>query len=414
MVKKILIRAAVLVGAIFFIVYCYIQMRSIFNSAITVQTANVYTVESKTEAECYILRNETVILSPVEKGCFNYLIKEGEKLSRKQPIAQVYSSEEDLAIHEEVAKINERINVLENSSLEKGYLKTNITKVDSQINEFVHLLHKATSMGEYNVAVYNRNDFLTLLNKRNLIVESETGYLDVIRMLEDEKSRLTASLSSPIATVVSSESGYFYSYVDGFEEQFNADILENLTVDRFFEIINNAQNSENADCVGKVVTNFEWYTLCITNKEQAVFYNSGDFYEITYPYSSGMSIKSKLSYKITQADRDEVILVFTTDNVPEGFNFLRRQKAEIKHSEFYGLKIPKDALRIVDGFEGVWVLSGNVISFRRCEKIYETDGYYLVSIDDKFKDENVKYRYLQIHDSVITGGKDLYDGKVIG
>ena len=224
MAKKILIRTAVLIGAIFFIVYCYIQVRTIFNSAITVQTANLYTVESKTEAECYILRNETVIHSPVEKGCFNYLIKEGEKLSRKEPIAQVYSSEEDLEIHEEVARINEKIDVLENSSLEKGYLKTNVSKVDSQINEFVHLLHRAASTGEYNVAVYNKSDFLTLLNKRNLIVESKTGYTDVINALEQEKSRLTALLSSPVATVVSSESGYFYSYVDGFEEQFNADI----------------------------------------------------------------------------------------------------------------------------------------------------------------------------------------------
>ena len=255
---------------------------------------------------------------------------------------------------------------------------------------------------------------MTLLNKRNLIVESKTGYTDVINALEQEKSRLTALLSSPVATVVSSESGYFYSYVDGFEEQFNADILNNLTVDRFFEIINEVQNSTTVDCVGKVVTNFEWYTLCITSKEESVFYNSGDYYDLTYPYSSGMTIKSKLSYKITQADRDEVILVFTTDKVPDGFNFLRRQKAEVKHSEYSGLKIPKDALRIVDGYEGVWVLSGNVINFKRCEKIYETDGYYLVDTDDKLEEEDVKYRYLQIYDSVITGGKDLYDGKVIG
>ncbi len=412
--KKFLFRVAILIVAVFFIVYCYIQVRTVFESAITTQTANIYTTESKTEAECYMLRNETVVTSP-STGVFNYLVKEGEKLSYKEPIADVYSSESDLQIHEKVAEINERIEVLENSSVKNSYLKTNISRVDSEIGEFISLLHQSSTSGEYSLAVQNKNDFLTLLNKRYLVVKSEDGYDELIEGLEREKDSLTASLSSPVATVTAPSSGYFYSSVDGYENQFNSSILENLTVDSFFEVIENTQPTDNSLAAGKIVTNFDWYTLCVVTKDEAVFYESGEYYDLVYPYSNGACINCVLNSKITQSDRDEVILVFKTDKVPQDFNFLRRQKAEIVHSSFTGLKISKDALRIVDGYEGVYVLVGNIINFKRCEKIREIDGFYIIDTDDPLEgQEDVKYGYLQMYDSVITGGKDLFDGKVIG
>jgi len=414
MIKKITLRVLIFLAVAFFILYCYIQVKTIFESSLETETASLYTTRIRTDAECYILRDEHIVYSTTD-GVYNYLVNEGEKLSYKHVIAQVYSSENDLEIHNKVNAIKEQIKVLEDSSLEKSYLRVNVSKLDSQISDYIELFHSATSNGEYALVVQNENDFLTLLNKRYLAVNSLEGYGELIDSLEDERDRLEGSLSSPIATVYSPLSGYFYSSVDGYESVFTPQLLENLSVKTFFDTIENADPVKDSKAVGKIVDGFDWYTLCVVDKEDSVFYDSGESYILLYPYSTGISIKCVLEKKVTDSDMDEVILVFKTNNVPEGFNFLRKQKTQVIRDEFSGLRVSKDALRIVDGYEGVYVLVGNVVKFKRCDKICDYEGYYIINVKDPLEDTtDVPYGYLGMYDSVIVTGKNLYDGKMIG
>ena len=75
-------------------------------------------------------------------------------------------------------------------------------------------------------------------------------------------------------------------------------------------------------------------------------------------------------------------------------------------------------MRIVDGVEGVYILNGNTVEFKRANKIYENDGYYVISLKDvdaDSDDENIKkFSYLNMYDAVINKGKDLYHKKTIG
>lgn len=413
MLKKIFKRILISVGVIFLVVYCYVQMKTIFDSAITTQTAYVYNTQIKTDSECYILRDEHIVTSPVG-GVFNYTVGEGDKLSKNHRIAEVYSSEGDLDIHEKISDIDDRIVVLQNSSVKKSYHTVNISKIDSELSDYLSRLHECVSVGEYSLAIQNRNDFLTLLNKRHLLINSEDSYDDLIHNLMDEKKRLTDSMSTPISVISSPYSGHFYSTIDGYEGVFTLKALEEMTVDSFFELINNTVPETTSSVVGKVVTGFRWHTLCVVSKEESVFYNSGNYYELSYPYSGGTGIKCLLETKITQAERDNVILVFSTDTIPEGFNFVRRQVVQIIRNEYKGLKVSKEALRIVDGYEGVYILLENVVKFKRCNKIIENEDYYIISTEDPLEGEDNRYGYLQLFDVVITSGKELFDGKMIG
>ena len=121
--RRFFLKAVMVICAVFFVVYCYVQVRTVFESSITTHTADLHTVEHKTEAECYIVRDEVVVTSE-HTGAFNYRVDDGEKLSAKQPIADIYSNQNDLLLHEKISKIDERISVLENSSVKKSYLKT--------------------------------------------------------------------------------------------------------------------------------------------------------------------------------------------------------------------------------------------------------------------------------------------------
>ena len=111
MLKKIL--GFILIA--FFVVYCSVQMKTIFDSAITTQTAYTYNSQIKTDSECYILRDEHIVSSPVV-GVYNYTVGEGDKLSKNHKIAEVYSSEGDLDVCSKIRDIDSRIAVLQNSS----------------------------------------------------------------------------------------------------------------------------------------------------------------------------------------------------------------------------------------------------------------------------------------------------------
>ncbi len=409
MLKKIL----KIILVFFLVVYCGVQMKTIFDSAITTQTAYVYNTQIKTDSECYILRDEHIITSPVG-GVFNYTVGEGDKLSKNHKIAEVYSSEGDLDVYSKIRDIDNRISVLENSSAKKSYHTVNISKIDSEISDYVSLLHECVSGGEYSLAIQNRDEFLTLLNKRHLLINSEDSYDGLINGLYEEKKQLTNSMTTPVSVIYSPYSGHFYSTVDGYELTFTPDVLENMTVDSFFDLINNTASETSDFVVGKVVTDFRWYTLCVVSKNESVFYNSGNYYELTYPYSGGTGIKCLLENKITQAEKDNVILVFSTDTIPEDFNFVRRQSVQIIRNEYKGLKVSKEALRIVDGYEGVYILLENVVKFKRCNKIIENEDYYIISTEDPLEGEDNRYGYLQLFDVVITSGKELFDGKMIG
>jgi len=125
------------------------------------------------------------------------------------------------------------------------------------------------------------------------------------------------------------------------------------------------------------------------------------------PYSKTSRIPScVLEKKIIQTSSDTVLLSFSASEIPEGFSYMREQMVEIVRSSDSGIRLPKSALRVIDGEMGVYVLSANTVKFKRIEILYTSDSFYLVNgIDEKDP--------LGIYDKVIVKGKDLYDGKVI-
>ena len=78
----------------------------------------------------------------------------------------------------------------------------------------------------------------------------------------------------------------------------------------------------------------------------------------------------------------------------------------IKFKTYNGFKIKKDALRSYDNTEGVFIKTGNLISFKPIEVIYRGDNFVIA------KNEN-SANSLRLHDEIIIEGQDLYDGKLI-
>ena len=109
--------------------------------------------------------------------------------------------------------------------------------------------------------------------------------------------------------------------------------------------------------------------------------------------------------------------------IPSGFDYTRMQPVQIHTAEYRGFEIPQSALRILDGWEGVYILDEVTVDFRRVHIVYEGDGYYIVTGEDPAAADTTDpdaetadecpYGWIRMNDVVIAEGRGLYVGKVV-
>ena len=126
-------------------------------------------------------------------------------------------------------------------------------------------------------------------------------------------------------------------------------------------------------------------------------------------------------YKVvSETNSTTAVVVFRVNVLPKEFSYKRFQSAEIVLNSIEGISVPKKALRVVDGVEGVYILVGDVVRFRAVERIAEKDGYYIAHLktnkelfEESVNDE-ILVKSLSLYDNIIVSGKDLFDGKIVG
>jgi signal peptidase I len=164
--------------------------------------------------------------------------------------------------------------------------------------------------------------------------------------------------------------------------------------------------------------------VCESDKTAAAGYSEGKYYNLVFPSFSEDEMKLKLVDIIKNTSEETTLLVFRGNTAPEGFNYTRCQQVNIISGEVFGYAVPKDAVRQKDNIKGVYILTGDIVRFRKIDIISEDGEYYIVRIpkaselvSDKKEDDEAssdKVKYLALYDRIIIGGKELFDGKIVG
>ena len=125
------------------------------------------------------------------------------------------------------------------------------------------------------------------------------------------------------------------------------------------------------------------------------------------------SINASVYYR-GPINTDETVLILSSKIMDSDIARLRTEDVEIVINETDGIRVNKSAVRVIDGVQGVYVLTGNIVRFKKLDIIYTGEDYVISKmIKEDIYDEN-KVPYLKIYDAVILEGKDLKDGKLIG
>lgn len=395
------------------IIYLGYHFFSSFGNELDTQFALQVTENDVTEFDAYILRNETVVYSSASGGV-GYLFSDGTKVSIGSDIANIYGSiEHSEQTRSDIIALDKKIELLTQSNSTDGLAASDTQTIDNRIFNYYMTIRKSAEQGDYSGLSKRRDEFLTLSNKRQVITGKVESFNSVIEDLESEREYLTAGLDSASETVSAPATGFFYSTLDGYESVFTADAAIGLTLERFAAMIKSEPESYPANAIGKVTTDFRWYIAIEADREELRFYTEGNSYRVIFPYNNDTELTMTLSDIVAPDGGKRILLIFTTYEIPDGFAFLRMQPVKVVRNSYTGYKVPISAVRLVDGKQGVYILVGTTVNFRLIDIILECDdGYYIVAPRDPQNDPDYANK-LGLYDVIITGGRDLYVGKII-
>ena len=407
--QKYFARFAVSLTLIALIVYTVYHVLSSSSGSLMTTPTRTITDRQMLRAEAYLFRNEQV-LTVSREGLINDVAKSGTKLSKGVVLTEVWSdgaSGDELSQKQtQLDDLNRVISILENSQLTPDVTLSQaiVYRVEALGADLA--IRQAIARGDFGQLASMEDEMLTSLTRYAAL----TGQGDVLsKTLADLKRDRSALLTGTCTTVRNTQgSGYFYdrNEVDGYETVFDAAHLDSMTVGSFAEMIAaDPVTPEQGYAVGKMVYGYDWYMAIALDGSRTLF-EVGGVYSFTFSDNGDRTLKMTCSHLIGEKN-GQCVAVFTSDEVPAGFAFLRRQSVEVMAGSSTGYYVPDSALHTVNGVEGVYIFKDSTVYFRRVEILYRGDGYVIAA-----PNEDRGEAYLSLYDILITSGKDLYDGRV--
>lgn len=371
-----------------------------------------YTLNDSVQTQGLVFKDETIIQRPEGEGVVKYLYQNGDKIAKGANVAMLYQNEADVAATAQIEQLTAQIEQLQEAQSEGVKQEANISVVNQQLtNTYVEFIQQLEQGGGSDYASY-RNDLTFMLNKRQIVTQKVTDFNGQIQTLNQQKSDLEASITSQPQAVNTSQAGYFEDKLDGYEEQLTHAYSDTVTANELKQLLEQYKEpdpsaEQQANIIGKVMTkpDLRYVALVPTAKLDQV--KQGQ--TCTLRFEDVDAVIEAEIYRIDKnPQQQESLVVFSITQITGNLISIRQNKAEVIFNSHTGLKIPKTALHTSeDGTPGVYIKHGANLNFKKVEILYENEEYILCA------HHSTEQEYLQLYDTIIVQGKDLYDGKPI-
>ena len=152
----------------------------------------------------------------------------------------------------------------------------------------------------------------------------------------------------------------------------------------------------------------------------ATAFKTGCYVDVSFP-DKGVNNLSMSVQSVSSRAGDKVSVVLKCTSMNKEISALRKEKAQITVKTYTGLRISNEALTSDEnGTEGVYILSGKRVSFKPVNIIHYGENYVIATAvtfyneDGSVDYEKTSENEIKAFDRVITKGRNLSDGKVIG
>lgn len=385
------------------VLFVVIQFYKVTHIELKTQTATVSTVYDKASSEALFIRDESVVekaATGVTVPCF----EDGDKINVKGNVAMQFSSSKAAANYSKYTDLTNQIKYYQTLEAQTVGQSANLETINEDIEQKV--INYADGLCRNKIGG-TAEELDSVLVRRQLIIGENVDLLSIIENLRDKRNSYS-SFSKPDKYIKTDESGVFSSYTDGYENIIDFDKAEETSVKEFKSALSAVDKSKDvADNVGKLVTSYTWYVQTLVSTDTVKNLENGDYVNIVLKDDSSKEFKAEI---VSGADvslgQKETLLVLKLNEMDADIAKLRKAEIEIRRNKYEGIKIPSEALHVVDGKKGVYVLIASQIKFREVNIIYSDDDYVLAEYDESNTNS------IHLYDKIITQGKDLKDGKV--
>ncbi len=341
------------------------------------QDAVLYTCKESLNFTGVFVRDETVIYSQyIGDGVMNYSVGDGSRLSKDSVIARIYDDGTQIYNRYRIERLSEELENLERAQDPGTTDYAQPEFIDKQVAESYKNLLLNLTEGNLGDVYDDSLEMLKLMNIYNVASNIESGYAGRIETLQSKLEGLNAALKEPIATITSTDAGYFTSEVDGYESELSIETIGDMTVERIKDIIahpNKTTESYN-NAVGKVFDGYSWKLVGVIDVADRFFVNE----DLQFSMDSSENYHTVHVDSITPTGNgNEAIIVLGCDELDAELASVRVADVELTFVEETGIRAPRSAIRFVDGEKGVYVMVGEKLEFKKLDVIYEGDDYVL-------------------------------------
>ena len=385
------------------VLFVVIQFYKVTHIELKTQTATISTVYDKVSSEALFIRDESVVeksSSGVTVACF----QDGDKINVKGNVAMQFSSSKAAANYSKYAELTKQIKYYQTLEAQTVGQSADLETINEDIEQKV--INYADGLAKNRIGD-TAEDLDSVLVRRQLIIGEDVNLLSIIENLRDQRNNYQ-SYSKPDRYIKTDKSGVFSSYTDGYENLIDYSKAEETTIDGFksaLKAVDKAQNVSNN--IGKLVTSYTWYIQTLVSADTVKNLENGDYVNIVLKDDTSKSFKAEIVNGAEIAlGQKETLLVLKLNEMDADIAKLRKAEIEIRRNTYEGIKVPSEALHVLDGKKGVYVLIASQVKFREVNVIYSDDDYVLAEYDESNE------KSIHLYDKIITQGKDLKDGKV--
>ena len=409
--KDRLLKVLSALAAVIIVIYFAAELYNISAKTYDTQTAYEQTVLETLDAEMFIIRDET-ILSTTSSGVTVPLAENGERVSKGSAIAAVFASEEAAKNYVRLQSLNEQLKAYQKIDGQLSVANIDLDRLTEEIDsDFISIIDSAYS-NDFSSLSDDKLSFSEKLSRRQILLGQPVDCSATIARLQSEIAALSSS-STPSQIISAESSGYFVSKEDGFENIISIDDIDSLTPEMLEEAMNSNKKEPAAGSIGKLIDGYNWYIAAVVDSSEAVAFTGKTNVRLIFGDSDEDSVSTYL-HSVKAVDKDKSLVVFRCNIMNKQVAALRKINGKIVVSEFTGLKVSRDAIRLDEnGNEGVYVRRGNIVNFRSVNIIYSEDAFVIASAPAPESGKELEHTHLKLYDEIIISGKELKDGMVI-
>lgn len=387
------------------------------NKEFVTETAILATAEDSITFKGVYVRDEKPVLYN-GSGAVSYSVLDGGKLGKGTTIAEIYASDTEIETRQKIENLNHELSILK--KIENP--GTSDVEKPASLSNLILEKYKSTvydlEMNDINSLAKNKEELLILISTMQMVTGNSDEYrLNIqqnINEIQAEIDSLKASQSSPIDRIISNESSYFVSYVDGYEDEITKANIDNLTVDYINSVNDNV--SENTEGVlGKTIEGYKWYIVGIIDNSNNKYSETESLY--LKLESTPQQVRAVVERIKPTDNANESIVILSCDKLTYDLVQHRTERVEMIKGVYEGVKVPRDAMRFKDieetvtdeitgekvkkttNYRGVYVKLGEQVLFKKLDVIFEGDKYVISNI-------NKGSEYVVLYDDIIVEGID--------